>query len=92
MTIFYSLKASGRWPGERGDNTFTMIRHPESVQKVIYEHAETQTMRMQGGVRGPTPGPPSMTEELQRLADLRDRGAITEAEFQAQKRRLLGEG
>jgi membrane protein YdbS with pleckstrin-like domain len=74
--------------GEQGTNTFSDIRHPESVQKVIYEHAETFTMRMQGGVR--QEASPSMTQELQRLADLRDRGAITEAEFEAQKARLLG--
>jgi membrane protein YdbS with pleckstrin-like domain len=74
--------------GERGDNSFSDIRHPESVQKVIYEHAEAHTMRMQGGVR--QEASPSMTQELQRLADLRDRGAITEAEYQAQKARLLG--
>jgi len=46
-------------------------------------------MKMQGGGKAEAP-PPSMTEELQRLADLRDRGAITEDEFQAQKARLLG--
>ncbi len=74
--------------GEQGTNTFSDIRHPESVQKAIYEHAETFTMRMQGGVR--QEASPSMTQELQRLADLRDRGAITEAEFEAQKARLLG--
>ena len=74
--------------GERGDNKFSDIRNPEHVQKVIYEHAEAFTMRMQGGVR--QEATPSMTQELQRLADLRDRGAITEEEYQAQKARLLG--
>ena len=74
--------------GERGDNRFSDIRNPEHVQKVIYEHAEAFTMRRQGGVR--QEASPSMTQELQRLADLRDRGAITEEEFQAQKARLLG--
>jgi hypothetical protein len=29
-------------------------------------------------------------DELQKLADLRDRGALTDAEFEQQKRRLLG--
>ena len=77
--------------GERGDNSFSDIRRPERVQKVIYERAEVHTMKMQGGGMRQE-APPSMTEELQRLADLRDRGAITEAEFQAQKSRLLGEG
>jgi membrane protein YdbS with pleckstrin-like domain len=76
--------------GEQGTNTFSDIRHPERTQKVIYEHAETFTMRMQGG--GQQQAAPSMTQELQRLADLRDRGAITEEEFQAQKAKLLGSG
>jgi uncharacterized membrane protein YdbT with pleckstrin-like domain len=74
--------------GEQGTNTFSQIRRPEHVQKTIYEHAETYTSRIQGGAR--QEAPPSMTQELQRLADLRDRGAITEEEFQAQKARLLG--
>src|SRR5262249_51610086 len=69
--------------GERGTNSFSDIRHPEQTQKTIYEHAEEFTMRMQGGVR--QEAAPSTTQELQRLADLRDRGAITEEEFQAQK-------
>jgi hypothetical protein len=33
---------------------------------------------------------PSATTELERLADLRARGVLTEEEFQAQKRRILG--
>lgn len=75
--------------GTRGSEVFEDIRHPEDVQKVIYERSEVYTMRMQGG--GPHSAPtPSATEELTRLADLRDRGAITEEEFQAHKNRLLG--
>lgn len=33
----------------------------------------------------------SVADELQKLADLKDRGVITDAEFQAQKAKLLGE-
>lgn len=81
--------------GERGQNVFSDIRHPEAVQKIIYERAEVYTMRMQGGMTAAAasaaaPAAPSATEELTRLADLRDRGAITEEEFQAHKARLLG--
>src|SRR5918999_3631383 len=70
--------------GERGQNVFSDIRHPEDVQKVIYERAEVYTMRMQSGMAG-APAAPSATEELTRLADLRDRGAITEEEYRAHK-------
>jgi uncharacterized membrane protein YdbT with pleckstrin-like domain len=77
--------------GTRGQEVFSNVRHPENVQKVIYERSESFTMKMQGGAPAPAQ-PPSVTEELQRLADLKDRGAITEEEFQAQKTRLLGGG
>jgi hypothetical protein len=33
--------------------------------------------------------PPGALTDLERLADLRDRGAVTEEEFQAKKRELL---
>jgi Short C-terminal domain len=32
-----------------------------------------------------------VTTELQRLADLRDKGVLTEAEFQVQKKKILGD-
>ena len=38
------------------------------------------------------PASPSVTTELERLADLRARGVLTEEEFQAQKARILGQG
>ena len=38
------------------------------------------------------PRAPSTTTELERLAKLRDDGVLTEAEFQAQKSKILGEG
>ncbi len=40
----------------------------------------------------PAPGVPSTTTELERLAKLRDDGVLTEAEFQAQKAKILGQG
>lgn len=40
--------------------------------------------------RRPAPGAPSMAGELQKLAELRDLGILTDEEFQAQKRLLLG--
>jgi uncharacterized membrane protein YdbT with pleckstrin-like domain len=76
--------------GERGQEVFDDVRHPEDVQKVIYERAEAYQGRF-SGVGPAAPARPSVGEELQRLADLRDRGAITDAEFQAQKARLLGD-
>jgi uncharacterized membrane protein YdbT with pleckstrin-like domain len=78
--------------GTRGQEVFSNVRHPENVQKVVYERSEGYTMKMQGAAPAAPAAPPSVTQELQRLADLKDRGAITEQEFQAQKSRLLGGG
>jgi membrane protein YdbS with pleckstrin-like domain len=38
------------------------------------------------------PSAPSVTSELERLADLRAKGVLTEEEFQAQKGKILGQG
>jgi len=71
--------------GEHGQSTFQDIRRPEAVQLEIYRQMEANQQRMTGGGR-----PPSALEDLERLAALRDRGVITEAEFQRKKQDLLG--
>jgi uncharacterized membrane protein YdbT with pleckstrin-like domain len=68
--------------GESGQNRFTDIRHPEGVQLEIYRAAEARK-----GIG--RPGGPSLGDELGKLADLRDRGVLTEEEFQERKRKLL---
>jgi uncharacterized membrane protein YdbT with pleckstrin-like domain len=71
---------------EAGRQVFDHIRNPEDVQKTIYHQGELNKQRA-GGAGRPSH---SSTSELERLADLRARGVLTEEEFQAQKRRLLG--
>ncbi|MEW6059311.1 MAG: PH domain-containing protein [Actinomycetota bacterium] len=75
--------------GERGSSTFRDIRKPEEVQKTIYHQGELNQQKMMRGLAPAGPAAPSSTTELQRLADLRDRGILTEEEFQAQKKRIL---
>ncbi|MEP6759023.1 MAG: PH domain-containing protein [Actinomycetota bacterium] len=90
---------------EFGTNTFNHIRHPEEVQKTISHQGEMNKKRMyQGEASAPmaspvaptaatvAPGSPSTTTELERLAKLRDDGVLTEAEFQVQKAKVLGQG
>jgi len=72
--------------GEFGRNVFSNIRDPEHVQKTIYHQGELNQQREMR----PGPAAPTATTELQRLADLRDRGVLTEEEFQTQKRKILG--
>jgi len=85
-----------------GTNSFENIRHPEDVQRTIFHQGELNqhrpahppaTVDAPSRPDGPgAPSSPSVTTELERLADLRAKGVLTEAEFQAQKARILGQG
>ena len=75
---------------EAGRQVFDHIRKPEEVQKTIYHQGELNQQRMMSGSAGRSSH--SATSELERLADLRARGVLTEEEFQAQKEKLLGPG
>jgi uncharacterized membrane protein YdbT with pleckstrin-like domain len=75
---------------EQGREEFKDVRHPEDVQKTIYRVGEQNKDRMYRGRPSSPPVSPSVTTELERLADLRAKGVLTEDEFQAQKARILG--
>lgn len=76
--------------GTKGSETFEDIRKPEDVQKTIYHQGELNQQKMTRGPGPAAPSAPSTTTELQRLVELRDRGVLTEEEFQTQKKRILG--
>jgi membrane protein YdbS with pleckstrin-like domain len=87
---------------EFGRQVFGDIRNPEDVQKTIYHQGELNKERMFRGGRSAespaepppppsTPAAASTTGELERLAELRDRGVLTESEFQNQKKKVLGD-
>jgi membrane protein YdbS with pleckstrin-like domain len=91
--------------GERGVSKFTDVRHPDAVQQVIYRQMEANDRarafggRPEGAGSGPAPAaaapapspsaPPSVAEQIRELAELRDQGLITAAEFEAKKAELL---
>jgi membrane protein YdbS with pleckstrin-like domain len=70
--------------GERGQQTFSDIPEPGLVQNEIYKQIEDNHGRMFGGSRQP-----DVVDQIDRLDDLRRRGVISEAEFQAKKAKLL---
>jgi uncharacterized membrane protein YdbT with pleckstrin-like domain len=90
QTVFERMIGAGdliiQSASEAGRQVFSDIRDPEDVQKTIYHMGELNQRRM---ASGPGPAAPSVTTELERLADLRARGVLTEDEFQAQKARIL---
>jgi uncharacterized membrane protein YdbT with pleckstrin-like domain len=74
---------------EFGRQVFGDIRNPEDVQKTIYHQGELNAQRMMSHA-APPPASPSAASELERLAKLRDDGVLTQAEFEQQKRKILG--
>ena len=82
--------------GEFGQETFEDVRHPERVQKVIYEMAEANHRRRSVEAHPaswtPAAAAVSVAGELEKLDRLRQQGVISEDEFQAQKSRLLDRG
>jgi len=81
--------------GRDGQTKFDDVWHPDAVQQEIYRQMETHAKERAGWAAGgapaqpPAAGGPSVPEQIQQLADLRDRGAITAAEFEAKKAQLL---
>lgn len=72
--------------GQDGEETFSDISRPEDVQKTIISTLSDRSSRRFDGA----PSLAGVAHELERLEALRDRGTLTDAEFEEQKRRLLG--
>jgi uncharacterized membrane protein YdbT with pleckstrin-like domain len=74
--------------GERGQQTFSDIRKPAVVQNIIYRQIEAGQARDADRAAGLRTSA-SIPDQLDRLDDLRRRGVITQAEFDAKKAKLL---
>jgi uncharacterized membrane protein YdbT with pleckstrin-like domain len=92
QTVFERIVGAGdlviESGGEYGQNFFKDIRKPEQVQKTIYEMSEenqNRMMRPSGEAQDE-----STLDQIERLAALKEKGTISEEEFETQKRRLLG--
>ena len=97
QSIFERLLGSGdlviESAGEQGRQSFSDVRKPSAVQNEIYRQMEANENRKFdriGTVGGPGAGAgPSIPEQIDQLADLRRRGVLTDAEFEAKKADLL---
>lgn len=92
--------------GEQGSTTFNFVRHPDGVQQEIYRQMDARDHRqaalgadavgdavakvMAGQGGGPAATGPTVPEQIEALARLRDAGHITPEEFEAKKSELLG--
>jgi membrane protein YdbS with pleckstrin-like domain len=85
--------------GRDGQSVFNNVRHPEAVQQELYKQMEQYARKRAGWTQPIAPGAapgaapggsgPSIPEQLEQLAGLRDRGVISNAEFEAKKAQLL---
>jgi uncharacterized membrane protein YdbT with pleckstrin-like domain len=102
QSIFERIVGSGdltvESAGEGGQQNFADVRRPKLVQQEIYRAMEinktqefTAMAQAHAAAAGQavTPGQ-SIPEQIEALDQLRLRGVITEAEFQAKKAELLG--
>jgi uncharacterized membrane protein YdbT with pleckstrin-like domain len=72
--------------GQQGQSRVADIPNPEAFQAEVYAAREMRALHFSGGAAR------DAVAQLESLADLRERGHLTDAEFEAKKRRLLGDG
>jgi uncharacterized membrane protein YdbT with pleckstrin-like domain len=76
--------------GREGQTKFDNVRHPDGVQQEIYRQMEVNARRQAAwSASTAAPAGPSIPEQIQQLALLRDQGHISDAEFQSKKADLL---
>lgn len=73
--------------GERGQETFPDLPKPGLLQNEIYRQIEAQKNRMADRMAGRREL--SIPEQIEKLDELRQRGIISQAEFDAKKSQLL---
>jgi uncharacterized membrane protein YdbT with pleckstrin-like domain len=78
--------------GRDGQSRFDDVWHPDAVQQELYRQMDLHAHKRAGLVAATAasaPSPADVPEQIRQLADLRDRGAITAAEYEAKKAQLL---
>lgn len=73
--------------GESGQQRFTDIKNPNRVQNLIHAQREANNTRMYGGGNSGS----DVATQLEKLEGMLERGTLSQEEFDAQKRRLLGD-
>lgn len=80
--------------GKDGQSKFTDVWHPDGVQQEVYRQMEANARKRAswhgGHAAAPAAAAPSIPDQINQLAQLRDQGHITPAEFEAKKAELLG--
>ncbi|MXZ68922.1 MAG: PH domain-containing protein [Acidimicrobiia bacterium] len=72
--------------GEAGQSRYSDIPRPEETQALVYRMREARIRDLEGTRHRSS----SRADELAKLARLREQGVLTDAEFAAEKEKLLG--
>ncbi|HLG00846.1 MAG TPA: PH domain-containing protein [Acidimicrobiia bacterium] len=75
--------------GEQGQQRFSDIPEPETMQQEIYKQIEAYKARTIAAHQAPAAPTATIPEQIAQLADLRDRGVLSDVEFEEKKRALL---
>jgi uncharacterized membrane protein YdbT with pleckstrin-like domain len=79
--------------GEMGRQNFSNVRKPSAVQNEIYKQMEANENRKFDRINRDAPAAgaaESIPDQIAKLDQLRQQGALTQAEFDAKKQELLG--
>lgn len=91
QSIFQRLLGAGdllfESAGERGQEQFGSFAHPQDIQNEIHRAIEAAAARDADRMAGRRELSP--LEQLEKLEELRQRGVITQAEFELKKAKLL---
>ena len=71
--------------GQEGQQVFSDIARPEELQNIIHSTIQREKNQRSDGA----PSLAGIAHELERLEGLRNRGVLTDEEFEEQKRRLI---
>jgi hypothetical protein len=82
----------GVWDATTDENTVLFTKAAAEDFRRLRDIVEDRSAAARGGrsAQPQTAAPSNVAEELGRLADLKERGVLTDEEFNAQKARLLG--
>ena len=93
QSIFERILGSGdlviESAGERGQESFSNVRKPSSVQNEIYVQMEANENRKFDRIGAGGGGATSIPKQIAELDELRSRGVLSDAEFEAKKADLL---
>ena len=76
--------------GTTGQSRFANIPRPDNFAAVLYNVREKRTLALQGGSAS-LPETDDAIDRMRRLKELHDDGVISDTEYEAKRRQLLGE-